>query len=279
MAGGTVVLLQADGAAALVLVLKGENILNGGAPELIDALVVITHHADVFPLSGDEGGEGVLEHVGILILINEHIAEAALPVIPHILMLFQQGDGIEQEIVKIHGVAGIQPAHILPVDLPHLLPVQIIGCLGITAVILGKNPVPLGTGNIGQDGSRRIGLFIHIVVLKDMADERKGVSSVVDGEITGEAQPVTVPAQNSHTGRVEGAGPDVSGALPQKGLQPGLQLAGCLVGEGDGKDLPGRHRVKGGILVSKRPVRGHLLNHLLTGSEWEPVRIGGIAVF
>ena len=78
---------------------------------------------------------------------------------------------------------------------------------------------------------------------------------------------------------MEGAGPDVSGALPQKGLQPGLQLAGCLVGEGNGKDLPGRHRVKGGILVSKRPVRGHLLNHLLTGSEWEPVRIGGIAVF
>ena len=49
MACAAIVLLQADGAAALELLLEVEDVLYGGPAELVYALVVVAHHADVSP--------------------------------------------------------------------------------------------------------------------------------------------------------------------------------------------------------------------------------------
>ena len=44
---------------------------------------------------------------------------------------------------------------------------------------------------------------------------------------------------------MEGAGPDVIGLRPQHPFQPLFQFPRRLVGEGDGQDAPGGHRVQG----------------------------------
>ena len=82
-------------------------------------------------------------------------------------------------------------------------------------------------------------LFVDIQVLQAVLHHPQGVVGVIDGKGGGEAQLLDVPAQNTHTGGVEGGGPHV---LPGGAQHPGqavLQLSGGLVGKGDGQDGPG----------------------------------------
>ena len=49
-----VVLLQTDDPGPGVLLLKRQDILNGSAAETVDTLVIVTHHADIAPLPGQQ---------------------------------------------------------------------------------------------------------------------------------------------------------------------------------------------------------------------------------
>ena len=88
--GGTVVLLQPDRANAPILLFKTQDILNIGATEPIDALIIIAHHADVAIASRQQTGQQVLQMVGVLILVHQHIAELPLIVLPHLRAALQQ---------------------------------------------------------------------------------------------------------------------------------------------------------------------------------------------
>ena len=88
--GGTVVLLQANRAHTPILLFKTQDIPNIGAPEPIDALVIIAHHADVAIASRQQTGQQVLQMVGVLILVHQHIAELPLIVLPHLRAALQQ---------------------------------------------------------------------------------------------------------------------------------------------------------------------------------------------
>jgi hypothetical protein len=44
---------------------------------------------------------------------------------------------------------------------------------------------------------------------------------------------------------VEGLDPELLGGQAEQGGEPGLHLAGGLVGEGDGEDVPGQHPLLG----------------------------------
>ena len=48
--GGAVILFQADDTRTLILLFKGQNILNGSTAETIDGLVIVTYHTNIFPL-------------------------------------------------------------------------------------------------------------------------------------------------------------------------------------------------------------------------------------
>ena len=99
--GGAIVLLQADDPAALILLLEGQNILNGGPTEAIDRLVIVTHHAEVFVAPRQKRGQEILQVVGVLILVDEYIAELFLIIFPHVLKLLEQADGVEDDVVEI----------------------------------------------------------------------------------------------------------------------------------------------------------------------------------
>ena len=93
--GGAVVLLQPDDPGALVLLLEGEDILDGGAAEAVDGLVVVAHHADVLrSLPARVDGQQVLQVVGVLVLVDQHVAELVLVIVPHLLVLLEQTDGV-----------------------------------------------------------------------------------------------------------------------------------------------------------------------------------------
>ena len=104
MLGAAIVLFQTNGPAALELVLKGENIFNCGAAETVDALVIVTDDAEIAVLVGQKRNQQILQMVGILILVYHDILKAPLPVLTAILKALQQKNGIENQVIKVHGV-------------------------------------------------------------------------------------------------------------------------------------------------------------------------------
>ena len=241
--GGAVVLLQPDHPRPLVLGLEGEDVLDGGPPEAVDGLVVVAHHADVLVPPRQGGGQQILEVVGVLVLVNEYIAEFFLVILPNVIKILEQADGVQDDVVEIQGVGLPEAALILGVDLGDFHQPVVPRLLTLLKVVLPQLHGVLGPGNIAQDGAGGEGLLVQVEVLHNVLDHPLGVGGVVDGEGTGEAQPVDVPPQDAHAGGVEGGGPDVVGRRPQHPLQPLLQLPGGLVGEGDGDDGPGDRRV------------------------------------
>ena len=88
------------------LVFKVQNILDRRAAEAVDTLVIVAYDTDVFVAPGQEGGQKILQIIGILVLVNEDIAEFALVVVPHLLKLLQKLDCQQNDIVEIHRIGG-----------------------------------------------------------------------------------------------------------------------------------------------------------------------------
>ena len=107
--GGAVVLLQPDDLGAPEMLFKIQDILNGGAAEAVDALVVVAHHAHVLPGARQKAHQLELGHAGVLIFVHQHIAEAALVVLPHVRMLAQQLHRLVDKAVKIQRAGALQP--------------------------------------------------------------------------------------------------------------------------------------------------------------------------
>ena len=242
--GGAVILLQADGAAAGILLLKGEDVFDGGPPEAVDGLVIIAHHAEVFVPSRQGGGQQILQVIGVLILVNEYIAEFFLVILPYIIKLLEQAHSVEDDVIKIQRVGLPKAALVLHIDLGDLGQAVVPRLLALGQILVGQLHGVLGPGEIAQHRPGRELLLVQIQVLQAVLDDPQGVVRVVDGEGGGEAQPLNIPAQDAHTGGVEGGGPYILRPRPQQCGQAVLQFPGCLVGKGDSQDGPGDRRVQ-----------------------------------
>ncbi len=83
------------------MLLEIQNVFNGSAPEAVNALVIITHHADVFLTACQQRGQKILHMVGVLILVHHHIVEFSLIVTAHILVLLKKLYRHINNIIKI----------------------------------------------------------------------------------------------------------------------------------------------------------------------------------
>ena len=228
--------------------------MDGGAPEAVDGLVVVAHHADVAVTTGQQGGQVVLEGVGVLILVDEDIVEFVLVVFPHVLVLIQQADGVEDQVVKVQRPRVPKALLIFYVYLRYLEQIHVSGGLLAGQERLGQQLLVLGLGDLAQNGPGGKDLVVHVLGLQDLLDDPERVVGVVDGKGLVKAQLVRVPAQDAQTGGVEGGGPDVVGGVSQFGGQPLLQLPGGFVGEGDGQNRPGGGGVQGAELAHAQAV-------------------------
>ena len=64
---GAIVLLQPDDAGIFKLLLKAQNVLNSGAAEFVDTLVVVTHNTEILVFLGKQTHQSVLGVVGVLV--------------------------------------------------------------------------------------------------------------------------------------------------------------------------------------------------------------------
>ena len=235
-----VVLLQADGAACVILLLKIEDIFNIRPPEPVDGLVIVPHHADILPPAGQQPGQQILQMVGVLILVNEDIPEFLLVIGPHLLVLLQQVDRMEDNIVKIQGVGLPQPAVVTGINLRHAGHPPIPCIPGILGELIRGLVFILRVADDRHHGPGIKLLFIQAQRLYDISDDPLAVVAVVDGEIAVEprSQLLNIPAQDADTGAVEGCRPDVLGSGTAHSLQAFFQLTGGFICKGNCNDRP-----------------------------------------
>ena len=218
-------------------------------PEPVDGLIAVPHHHDVAVLAGQQDGQSVLDGVGVLELVHEDVGEALPVELQDVGVLPEQPDGVEQQVVEVHGVGRHHPPLVLVVD------------VGDPTVEDGHRRSPvfgrpllvrLCLADLAQDGAGGQLLRVDVQLAADDLHQPPRIGVVVDGEGSLVAQAVAVGPQDADTGGVEGGHPHPAATGTDQGGHPLAHLVGCLVGEGDGQDLP-RRRVAHGDEVGDPP--------------------------
>ena len=236
---GAVVLLQADDAGVGEVLLELEDVADFGAAPGVDALVLVADGAYVFLFAGEELHELVLGTVGVLVLVDEEVAVAALVAAADFLGDVEQADGFEEQVVEVESVVFAQLGAVGLKDVGDALGV---GVFGAEVVLLGIDHVVFGPGDAAEDGARGELFGVEAHALHHLLDDGLLVVFVVDGEGAGEAffphaQGLDVAAQDADAEGVEGGDEGFGeGGVADEAVDALGHFRGGLVGEGDGED-------------------------------------------
>ena len=194
-------------------------------------------------LAGQQLQQAVLGVVGVLVLVDEDVAEGGGVAGADLGEELEDVDGAHQEVVEVHRVHAVQVALVVLVDLGD-------GVLeersDLLAVGLGVAQLVLRVGDLVLHRPRREALGVDAELVDAALDETPGVGRVVDRVLAGVAQARRLGAQQPRARRVEGHDPHAAGGVPEQQLDALAHLLRGLVGEGDGQQLararaPGLH--------------------------------------
>ena len=262
----TIVLLEHDGLRIREILLEILDIADIRATERVNRLVGIAddrHPRRAYPASTNRRGirlligidaskladQHVLRVVGVLVLVDENIAELMPVVIGDIRLGTQQFDGTHDQVVEIDGVRRGETMLIFRVDHGIQLfliavPAQLVAALAGTVIRgeLLELPLPrlqivLVIRNPGEHRARGIALDVDVQVGGDELDQPLAVLGVVDGETGVQSDGLPVTAKDTHACRMEGGHPHTLGDRANQRGQPLAHFGCSLVGEGDGEDL------------------------------------------
>ena len=104
MRGRAVVLFQPDYLRAREILFEPQDVADLGTAPAIDRLVIIAHNADIVMRLRQEPQPQILRGIGVLIFVDEDIAEAFLPLMQDIGMGLKQSHAMHQEIAEIDGI-------------------------------------------------------------------------------------------------------------------------------------------------------------------------------
>ncbi len=92
--GGAVVLLQLDDLELRKVLRQLLQIVQRGAAPAVDALVVVAHGGEARAFAHQEFQQLVLRGVGVLVFIDQHMAQQALPFLAHLGVALQERMGM-----------------------------------------------------------------------------------------------------------------------------------------------------------------------------------------
>ncbi len=105
---GAVILFQLDDAQGGVVVLQVVQVGGTGTAPGVDGLVVVAHHGDRGTAAGQQFHHLVLAIVGVLIFVDQQVAEAVLPALQCFFMCLEQLYRQTDKVVEIHRLIGAQ---------------------------------------------------------------------------------------------------------------------------------------------------------------------------
>jgi len=176
----------------------------------------------------------VLGFVRILELVHQDILVALLIALAHPVVLAEKLLGLEQEVVKIKGVAfGLQRLVALKDAGHRLMPV------GGRAVGCGGDQLVLGPRDGALDRGGAVELAIQVELFEDAGDQALLVVLVIDHKAVADPQVRGLAAQDARAGGVKGANGQLGCAFADQAVKARDHLLRGLVGEGDGEDVEG----------------------------------------
>ena len=115
--GRAVILLEPDDLRAGEVLFEAKDVGDLGAAPGIDRLVVVADAAEVAARLGEQLQPFVLALVGVLIFVDEEIAEAVAIGVEHVGVRAEDDQHVEQQVAEVAGVQGLQPLLILRIEL------------------------------------------------------------------------------------------------------------------------------------------------------------------
>ena len=225
-----------------IRILELENVGDVGAAEPVDRLGIVADHHQVAVLPGEQLEPAVLGVVGVLVLVDEDVAETGGVALADLGEELQDVDGADEEVVEVHRVHAVQLALVGAVDVGDGLLEEGADHLGVG---VGVAQLVLGVGDLGVDRAGREALGVDAQVVEAALDQPARVGGVVDRELAGVAQPGGLGAEHARAGGVEGHHPHRAHAAAHQQLGAVAHLPRRLVGERDGQDLVGLGGVGG----------------------------------
>src|SRR5215213_7103061 len=236
MAGGAVIALQAYYGGAGKVVLEAQDVVDLCAAPAIDRLVVVADAAQVLARLGKEPEPEILGHVGVLILVHQHVAETVLVLLQDVGMLAPQAQTFEQQVAEIDGIENLQPLLICAVESSTLAVGEGAGFTG--GNLIGSETPVLPAVDMGGELACRPTLLVDALSFDHLLHQAKLIVGAEDGEVGTQTDQLRMAAQDLGADGVEGAEPLHSlGHGTDHGSDALAHLPRRLVGEGHGEDL------------------------------------------
>ena len=252
VAGGAVVLLQLHQLRARKMTGEILDVLHPRAPPAVDGLVVVAHHEEVVPVAREQQQPGVLDGVGVLELVHQHVLEPLAVVLQHVGPVAPQFMGAQQQLGEIHAARAFAGGLVGGVDADHLAPPKVAAVFEV----LGAAPLVL----LFVDEPLRLARRPLGIVQVELADhplhQAELIVAVEDLEALWQVGLLPVGTQQAVGQAVEGAHPHAAHGIAEQLLDARAHLPRRLVGEGDREDAPGRdplHLDQPGDAVHQHP--------------------------
>ena len=234
VAVAAVILFQLDLVAHAKFAHKVGHVAHPCAAKCVNALVVVAHSKHSAGGRTQLFDPGVLQAVGVLKFVNQHMAKAALVVLAQGVVVAQQLKAAQHQLTEI------DHAFALALVFIELVYLHFLACIGVARLHVGRAQTVFFAGRdepLGLLGWKA--LVIHRKLLVQPLDGRELVLGVQDLKRLGQVGQLPMGAQKSIAQAMEGANPHAPHIHRQHGRQTGQHLFGRLVGEGH-RQHPGR---------------------------------------
>jgi hypothetical protein len=237
LGGRAVILLEPDDQRAGEIALEFEDVADLGAAPAVDRLVVVADAAQILVLLRQQPQPQILRDVGVLVLVDQQVTEAALIAGEDLGVGGEQRQIVQQQIAEIDRVHGREAFLIVAVERDGT-PIGVVARVSRRHLVRDE-PAILPALDLPQQRARRPAALVDIRGGDDLLQQAQLVVGVEDREVRGKPDRFGMAAQDAGGERVEGAEPHPVGGAPDHRLEPLAHLARRLVGEGDRQHLAG----------------------------------------
>ena len=187
------------------VLLEAQDVGDLGAAPRIDRLVVVADAAEVAARLGEQPQPFVLALVGVLIFVDEDVAEAVAIGFEHVGVGAEDHQHVQQQVAEVAGVQRLQPLLILGVKFGAAAGGEGFGLAGVD--LAGSPAAVLPAVDQPGELARGPALLVEVGGLDQLLEHAQLVVGVEDREVGLEPDQLGVAAQHPRRDRVEGAEP------------------------------------------------------------------------